>query len=109
MTSAPHFHFPEDLLSTGSSQNTYYEYIHTPTLSSGIYTLHAGEKDFQKPHTEDELYYVLSGKSSMYVGDQKFIVRQGDVIFVPANVDHRFYDIVEDLKLLVFFSRAQIQ
>lgn len=91
------------------SGSRYQEFIHNTTLSGGIYSLKAGETDLQNPHTEDELYYVISGSSSMIVGEERFEVRTGDVIFVPAFLEHRFYDINNDLTLLVFFSKAPVE
>jgi hypothetical protein len=34
-------------------------------------------------------------------------VSAGSVIFVAAEVEHRFYDIVEELEALVFFAPAE--
>jgi mannose-6-phosphate isomerase-like protein (cupin superfamily) len=87
----------------------YSEFLNTPTLSAGIYTLSAGASDPQKPHTEDELYYVIAGKASVQVGENKSPIREGDVVFVPAFMEHRFYEIKEELQLLVFFSKAEIR
>lgn len=87
----------------------YFEFINLATLSAGIYSLPSGATDPQKPHTEDELYYVMAGKSSMLVGKETFQINTGDVIFVPAFLEHRFYDITEELKLLVFFSKAPVE
>ena len=37
-------------------------FLDRPTLSLGLYRLPAGAEDTQQPHTEDETYYVVSGK-----------------------------------------------
>ena len=62
--------------------------------------------DYQKPHSEDEVYYVASGRAKMMInsdGDSStFDVGPGTIIFVPALVHHFFYDITERLALLVF-------
>ena len=34
-------------------------------------------------------------------------VKAGSVIFVAADVEHRFYDISEELVVLVFFAPAE--
>jgi mannose-6-phosphate isomerase-like protein (cupin superfamily) len=31
-------------------------------------------------------------------------VREGTVLFVPARMEHRFHDIVEELVLIVFWA-----
>ena len=35
------------------------EFLRVPALSMGLYTLSAGSRDPQHPHTEDEGYYVV--------------------------------------------------
>ena len=82
----------------------YLEFLRADTLSLGLYALPVGDTDPQQPHTEDEIYYVVSGKAIIKVGDEDRGVKQGSVIFVGAGVDHRFYDITEMLMVLVVFA-----
>jgi quercetin dioxygenase-like cupin family protein len=83
------------------------EFLRVPSLSMGLYRLQAGQADEQKPHTEDEVYVVLSGKASFRAGGQEQAVVSGSLIFVEKNVEHRFVDITEDLTVLVFFAPAE--
>ena len=80
-------------------------------MSAGVYVLTAGASDPQKPHREDELYYVVRGRARMQIGsgdaDEHAEVRAGSVIFVEAEREHRFYDITEELEVLVFFAPAE--
>jgi len=85
----------------------YLEFLRVPAMSAGLYVLAAGASDKQKPHAEDEIYYVLRGKARMRVTDDEFQVASGQVIFVPAHAEHRFFDITEELALLVFFAPAE--
>lgn len=85
----------------------YREFLRVPDLSGGLYVLEAGATDPQSPHTEDELYYVIAGRGSIMVGDQRRPVRAGSLIFVPASVTHRFEEIVERLEVLVLFGPAE--
>ncbi len=85
----------------------YAEFVRVPDLSAGLYVLEAGETDLQKPHTEDELYYVVAGRGQVTVGDDEREVRAGTVVFVGATVPHRFHDITERLELLVVFGPAE--
>ena len=80
------------------------EFLRVPSLSIGLYCLNAGQTDQQQPHTEDEVYYVISGRASFRAGDEKQTVTPGILIFVERLVEHRFYDITEDLTVLVFFA-----
>ena len=85
----------------------YQEFVRVPSLSAGVYVLPAGAIDPQKPHKEDELYYVVRGRAHMRVGAEEQVVKTGSVIFVSAEVEHRFFDISEELEVLVFFAPAE--
>ena len=76
-------------------------------MSAGVYGLAAGAADPQKPHKEDELYYVVRGRAHMKAGSEDREVVAGSVIFVAAGVEHRFYDIEEELVVLVFVAPAE--
>ena len=76
-------------------------------MSAGVYTLAADATDPQSPHKEDELYYVVRGRARMKAGIEDHAVATGSVIFVAAGVVHRFYDIEEELTVLVFFAPAE--
>jgi mannose-6-phosphate isomerase-like protein (cupin superfamily) len=89
------------------SGRPYLEFISVPDLSVGLYVLAAGQPDLQKPHGEDEVYYVVSGVGRVTVGDEVRDVRAGTVVFVAANVAHRFHDITEDRTLFVAFGPAE--
>ena len=76
----------------------------TGTLSLGLYVLPAGDADPQQPHTEDEIYYVVSGAAQLQVGDEDRKIKAGSVIFVETGAPHRFHSITETLTLLVVFA-----
>src|SRR5262245_20660506 len=90
-----------------ASGRLYFEFIRSHDLSVGLYELPAGGTDPQGPHTEDEVYYVVAGRATVTVGDADRAIVPGSVIFVAADVVHRFHDITEDLRLLVFFGPAE--
>ena len=85
----------------------YQEFLRVPDLSAGLYVLEAGATDPQRPHAEDELYYVLAGAARVSVGDETREVRAGSLVFVAAHVPHRFHDITVRLELLVVFGPAE--
>ena len=89
------------------AESQYLEFIRKPSLSVGLYMLSAGAVDQQEPHTEDEVYYVVSGRASIQVDKESRPVEAGSVVFVQANVEHRFHTITEDLTILVFFAPAE--
>jgi quercetin dioxygenase-like cupin family protein len=85
----------------------YKEFIRVPAISAGIYSLSAGATDPQQPHSEDEIYYVISGKAKFTVGGQVYDAQPGAAIFVPAQVEHRFTNVTADLAVLVIFAPAE--
>ncbi len=85
----------------------YREFLRVPSMSAGVYVLSAGGLDAQSPHQQDELYYVVRGRGRMRAGTQDRAVGPGSLIFVAANVEHRFHAIDEELTLLVFFAPAE--
>ena len=91
----------------GKPDKRYLEFLRIPAMSAGLYVLPAGGTDLQSPHQEDEMYYVIRGKASMKVADESQPVGAGSIILVEARVEHRFYDITEELAVLVFFAPAE--
>lgn len=89
------------------SGKLYTEFMRLPSLSVGLYSLPARGVDPQQPHTEDEVYYIVSGRGSIRVGGEDRTVRAGSVVLVEAGVEHRFHSIMEDLTILVFFAPAE--
>jgi mannose-6-phosphate isomerase-like protein (cupin superfamily) len=101
------FHIDELSRQRSGSGKRYLEFLRIPALSAGVYVLPKGGNDSQKPHHEDEMYYVVRGRARMQIGSDHAEVKPGAVIFVEAEVEHRFYDIEEELEVLVFFAPAE--
>jgi len=89
------------------SDKAYLELLRSPSLSVGLYVLPRGAADQQSPHTEDEIYRVLSGPAQFRAGDEERTVETGSVLLVEAGVEHRFHSIEKELHVLVFFAPAQ--
>jgi mannose-6-phosphate isomerase-like protein (cupin superfamily) len=89
------------------SGKRYLEFLRVPALSAGVYVLPAGSADPQSPHKEDEMYYVVRGRARMRAGSEDQVVSEGSIIFVAAGNEHRFYEITEELMVLVFFAPAE--
>jgi quercetin dioxygenase-like cupin family protein len=85
----------------------YLEFLNVPNLSMGLYALPAGGTDPQSPHTEDEVYYVVSGQAKIRVAEEDRNVQAGSIVYVAKNVEHRFHSIEEELRILVFFAPAE--
>jgi len=96
------------LISQREARNKLYlEFLKVPDLSMGLYVLPAGGTDPQLPHTEDEVYYVVSGRGKILVADENRDVQAGSIVYVEKNIAHRFHSIEEELMVLVFFAPAE--
>jgi mannose-6-phosphate isomerase-like protein (cupin superfamily) len=101
------FHLDELNRQRAGKGKLYLEFLRVPAMSAGVYVLPAGGTDPQKPHREDEMYYVVRGRARMQIGSENAEVRAGSVIFVEGEAEHQFYDIAEELEVLVFFAPAE--
>ena len=76
-------------------------------MSLHFYRLPQGVEDKQRPHREDEIYYVLSGSRTLQiVADGNMVdvpLTAGELVFVPAYAHHKFVG-DEEISLLVFFA-----
>ena len=90
-----------------NSNKRYLEFLNVPDLSMGLYVLPVGGVDPQSPHTEDEVYYVVSGRAQIKVADEDRAVQAGSSVYVAKNVEHRFHSIEAELTVLVFFAPAE--
>ena len=87
-----------------SEGHGYIDFFASEKLSVGLSVWPRETADRQKPHAEDEVYYVISGHGSIRVADEDRPVKPGSLVFVAAGVEHRFHSIEEDLRVLVFWA-----
>jgi mannose-6-phosphate isomerase-like protein (cupin superfamily) len=92
-----------------TERHDFAEFFRAPggTLSLTVARWPAGSFDDQKPHTEDEVYFVAAGRGVLTIGGETLEVGPGSVAFVGAAVEHRFGHITEDLEVLVFWAPAR--
>ncbi len=102
-----YFHINDLDRQRAEKNKLYFEFLRVPAMSAGVYVLPKGGTDPQEPHREDEMYYVVRGRARMQIGSEHAEVRAGSILFVEANLEHRFYDIREELEILVFFAPAE--
>ncbi len=82
----------------------YVDFLSSQKLSVGLAVWPAGSTDRQRPHREDEVYYVISGRGQIRVAGEDRAVKPGSLVLVATNVEHHFHDIEEDLRVLVFWA-----
>jgi mannose-6-phosphate isomerase-like protein (cupin superfamily) len=59
--------------------------------------------DKQTPHSKDEIYIIAAGHGWFCSGADRFSVKQGDALFVPAGAEHRFEDFSDNFETWVVF------
>ena len=59
--------------------------------------------DLQQPHERDELYFIVSGSGMFIKNNIPQPFEAGEVIFVPAGMQHRFEDFTDDFSTWVVF------
>src|ERR671917_934241 len=85
-------------------RHDFVEFFRSDTLSLTVAHWPAESVDDQQPHTEDEVYYVVSGRARLSVADEEVEVTADSIVYVAAGVEHRFHDIAEDLRVIVFWA-----
>ena len=98
------FDLEAEVAKQARSGRPYREFLRVPSLSCGVYTLPAGAKDLQGPHDEDEVYYVLAGRGRLRVEGTERKIGPGSLLYVRGTSEHSFFEIEEDITLLVFFA-----
>jgi mannose-6-phosphate isomerase-like protein (cupin superfamily) len=88
---------------TGESRH-WVTHLRTDDLSVGTYSVPLDGADLQQPHTEDEIYVVVSGRAELQTPTERVAVGPSSVIDVPAGEPHRFVNLTEPLTALVIFA-----
>lgn len=60
-------------------------------------------QDLQAPHTRDEVYVVIAGSGEFVNGGERQPFQAGELLFVPAGVEHRFENFSDDFSTWVIF------
>ena len=61
------------------------------------------EVDTQTPHKQDEIYIIIKGHSKFYRDGERVSCKKGDVLFVPAGMEHYFENFSDDFAVWVIF------
>jgi mannose-6-phosphate isomerase-like protein (cupin superfamily) len=60
--------------------------------------------DPQKPHTRDEVYFVISGTGTFVHKGERRPFGPGEVLYLPAGEPHHFEDFSDDFATWAIFS-----
>ena len=59
--------------------------------------------DAQTPHKQDEIYVIIKGDGFFFRDGERTACKKGDVLFVPAGMEHRFENFSDDFATWVIF------
>ncbi len=71
------------------------------TLEVEIYAPRGNDR--QKPHTRDEIYFVVTGTGEYLCGESRTTFGPSDLLFAAAGAVHRFENFTDDLVVWVLF------
>jgi mannose-6-phosphate isomerase-like protein (cupin superfamily) len=75
-------------------------------MAAGLWWLHPGEQCDTDIHPDaSEIYYVVSGEGILRLGEEKFPVRKGMVVYIPQGVEHQTFN-TGDEDLCYFWTFA---
>lgn len=69
-------------------ENIYIRPLYSDSLSSSYVIFIKKEVKLHKHITHSEHVMVLGGEGKMTLGEKTFLVKKGDVIFIPKNTPH---------------------
>jgi quercetin dioxygenase-like cupin family protein len=55
-------------------------------------------------NSQDEIFYIIEGEYLFQVGNEKFLMKAGDTIFLPRKVAHAFVQLTEKAKMHLTFQ-----
>jgi len=59
--------------------------------------------DQQNSHSQDEIYVIATGNATFFRNGERVQCKTGDVLFVPAQMEHRFEKFSDDFATWVIF------
>ena len=88
-------------LAASADGQPYRELLAHGSLSVEIYK--PVGRDLQTPHARDEVYVVIAGNGEFTCAGRRQDFTAGEVLFVPAGVEHRFENFSDDFSTWVLF------
>jgi len=103
VNSAPVWHVPFDEFRKGLAESGATSHVGMDHGSMRVLLYRPLELDTQSPHRRDEIYIVDSGTAAFRREREVVPVSTGDVLFVPAGMDHCFETFSPDFSTWVVF------
>ena len=87
-----------------NAERDHFEVLDEETMTVEVGRYSASTAAPKNPHTGDEIYYVISGSGMARVGEETYPVEAGDVVYVEAGLEHDFFNIEEDITVLIVLA-----
>jgi len=87
-----------------SEDRQHFEVLNEETMTVEVGRYKAGTSEPKNPHTGDEIYYVIEGSGMARVGDDTYSISAGDVVYVESGNEHDFFNIEEEMKVLIVLA-----
>ena len=85
--------------------NTYYNsFIDAQNMDIGILVLKPGEEDIQKPHTKDEIYFILQGDGYMVIDKENVPIKEKTFYLIKKNTFHKFFSNKKEIIAIYFLG-----
>jgi len=80
--------------------------LETDRMFFDLYCLKPGQAQKVHRHTDsDKVYYVLSGRAAVRIGEEESELRPGQAVLAPSGFDHGVANRAQEpLRLLVFMA-----
>ncbi len=85
-------------------ERTHLEVLDEESMTVEVGRYKTGTSEPKNPHTGDEIYYVIEGAGMARAGDETYEVEAGDVMYVESGLEHDFFNIDEELKVLIVLA-----
>ena len=90
--------FPREEVKAGSktTRQVLINSSEAPNFAMRKFTIQPGGDMPMHTNTVEHEQYVLGGSADVIIGDQKFIVKKNDVVFIPAGIPHCYKTIGDE-------------
>ena len=77
--------------------------VHGTQSTFSRWELKAGAKVLLHHHTNEQISWIISGKSRVTSGGKQYVMEAGDIMVFPPNVEHAF-EVLEDTVAVDIFA-----
>ena len=64
------------------------KFIHSENITTAFWEVKAGSSLQEHKHIHEQITQVIEGEFEMFIDNSKYLLKQGDVAVIPANVKH---------------------